>query len=101
LLIAVVFPVLLAGLVAFLEALQYLAAPDCEGPGVLLPTAAAGGPVGRHQPHQGVISFLMRLLHKRHISALQVSSADTDRRTVLAAVAHAEMQLRVRYHLYS
>lgn len=76
-LIVVCFCVLLAGLVALLEALQHLAASDCEGPGVLLPTAAAaaaaGGPRGQLPAHQGVVPFMMRVLHKRHIAALQVS----------------------------
>eukprot|EP00775_Hariotina_reticulata_P001705 gene1705-2051_t len=62
-----------SSLVALLEALQHLAASDCEGPQVLLPRAAAAadGPGGQLPAHQGVVPFMMRLLHKRHIAALQ------------------------------
>lgn len=66
---------LLAGLLALLEVLQHLAAPDCEGAALLIAanrTSNTGNGVTASQQQQpGLLAALLGLLHERHTAALQ------------------------------
>ncbi|WIA21240.1 hypothetical protein OEZ85_000481 [Tetradesmus obliquus] len=59
-----------AGVLSLLELLQHLAAPDCEGAVLLMPSVR-GAPAGlQQQQQQGLLSAVLGLLHERHIAAL-------------------------------
>jgi hypothetical protein len=62
-----------AGVLSLLELLQHLAAPDCEGAVLLMPSVC-GAPAGsqQQQQQQGLLGAVLGLLHERHIAALQV-----------------------------
>jgi hypothetical protein len=67
-----------AGVLALLDCLRHLSAPDCHGATLLL--QSIGGSAGQQQQQRvsprpsgsGLLGSLLNLLHERHIAALQV-----------------------------
>lgn len=66
-----------AGVLALLDCLRHLSAPDCHGATLLL--QSSGGAAQQQQQRasprpmgSGLVGSLLNLLHERHIAALQV-----------------------------
>ncbi|KAF8056751.1 hypothetical protein HT031_006249 [Scenedesmus sp. PABB004] len=88
------------GLMALLELLMHLAAPDCDGPALLLPQPArgAGGAIAAclAQHPQGLAAALLGLLHEQHTSALQVGARQPAARVLCHCRCAASRPLTAR-----
>lgn len=67
-----------AGVLALLDCLRHLSAPDCHGATLLLQSSGAAQQQQQQQRASprlmgsGLVGSLLNLLHERHIAALQV-----------------------------